>query len=1505
MSTVLTPPDETSAGAGPYIGLTNFAEEHAALFFGRDAERKVLISNLRASRLTLLHAESGVGKSSLLRAGVAARLRAFAQKTVAAGGIPAYVPVVFSSWRDDPTGDLIREIRATVASFEPRSPIEPHTGLHATLLAANAALREPDETDCGATILVILDQFEEYFTYRMREHPRGRFVEELARCINARDVAANFLIAIREDAYAGLGDLFQGRIDNIYGNFLALDNLDRRSAREAIELPIAQYNAEHPDAPQVGYEAELVDAVLDQLCAERFASDQSGKGTVNANKGAGSTDDIPAPYLQLVMQRLWQEDAGHEPYRLRLATLERLRGANTIVRTHVDRALSGLPSHDRETAFDIFRHLVTPSGTKIALGPSDLADYSKEPEPEIERLLERLTASDARILRAVPPPRHSEGSRYEITHDLLAPAILEWRTRERAVRLEREKQEAEQRIHVERRRARRFRALAIGAVVLTLAAIAATVLALHFASTSNTAQEQAEESQQIAESRRLAASAEAQIDRDPELATLLSLEAVKQPQVADEAVNALRDSLPRLQLRETLSPPVPLRSVAYTRDGRRIVAGLADGRVGIWDAASGRQLATLPSFGVINSAAVSPSGDRIVTAGNDGTAHVLDARTGRLLTTLRPKGGAALTSAVFSPDGKRIATGGADGIARTWDAAGAREIAHNSSERHHVVMSAAFSPDGKRVVIASASAHVRIWDAATGAQIADTEDSTGVITARFSPDGKRVVIGGGAADVSIWDPAKGETLQDIDTADDGGMNFGVDYSPDGRRFASANGDGVARVWDATTHKLVRSVGTPRTDSLAAVAFSPDGRTLATASAGGELHLWDAASGRHKRRLDVPPGGNVLRAATFNHDGTMIAAASRFGTVTLYERHDVGKGQVRWDRVNVISAPQGDAVNDVAFDPQSVAVATAHQSGRWYVWTLPDGELYESAYDSFQPLNSIKFDPRDAFRFVAAGDEGAARVYELASDKVVGPVMKSTGHEMHVATFSPDGKRILTGSDDGVRVWSTSTHRKIGSGDTWSTSPSYGAAWRPNGREYSLGSDNGISYGFTARTQAFVSQYGQRQPTTIRSISYSADGELVVTAGTDSKARVWGAETGNLLLTLSGHDGPIDSAQFSPVDTELLTASADGTAKLWEAAPIEQKAQWAGRGDFPNVYTAAFDPVDGRKVVAAGSEQTRVYDVAKPAAKPVRFGPSDLLYSSSAQYSHDGKRVVTTDGETQVMIWDADKLSKPLVSFHITSEPRCSHRLTTSAQILGSATFDSTGERIVTADYGGSACVWEWRTQKLIRRFNEPGGVTAGATGASGVSASGMRWAVFSPDDKTVLTANDNGTARIWSMDGDDHWLRAFHAPAGAAINSAWFSRPDGKRMVTASSDGAARIWNVEDGSLERVLHDPENSEVYNAVFSPDGRYVATCSGAARIWDADTGRPLTQFRYGDTLSDCEFSPDGKQLVTGGNDGTTRVFSLELGVASLDDLKQMARQRVTRGLTAAEKRTYLTG
>jgi hypothetical protein len=129
------------------------------------------------------------------------------------------------------------------------------------------------------------------------------------------------------------------------------------------------------------------------------------------------------------MTRLWEEEMTAHSHMLRLETFNSFGGAADIVRTHLASTMSALSPAEHEIASRIFRFLVTPSGSKIALTVTDLANYTDLPESELTPILQRLS-NEVRILRSINPPAGlNTATRYEIFHDVLATAILDWQTR--------------------------------------------------------------------------------------------------------------------------------------------------------------------------------------------------------------------------------------------------------------------------------------------------------------------------------------------------------------------------------------------------------------------------------------------------------------------------------------------------------------------------------------------------------------------------------------------------------------------------------------------------------------------------------------------------------------------------------------------------------------------------------------------------------------------------------------------------------------------------------------------------------------------------------------------------------------------------------------------------------------------------------------------------------------------------------------------------------------------
>ena len=355
--------DGDSLPDGPYKGLARFddSELDERFFFGRDRETEIVASNLIASRLSVLYGPSGVGKSSLLRAGVVRRLRALVPATGAGEEGNGALPVVVDQWRDDP----LAAIAAAVGTPVPESPEE-----LADVLAERSA-------QIGGEIYLVLDQMEEYFVYHGRDGG-GPLRDALAEILTRPTLRVHVLLGIRDDALADL-DAFKGRVPGLFGNVLRLDHLDVDAARAAIVEPLAELEA--MGGPHIVAEPALVAAVVDQVASGRIERRLAGRGIV---EGGGRRGRVEAPYLQLVMERIWEEERGRGSYVLRAETLAELGGAGRIVQQHLERALANLDEPDRALVARLFHQLVTPSGTKIAHGVGDLSRYAGESPERLE-----------------------------------------------------------------------------------------------------------------------------------------------------------------------------------------------------------------------------------------------------------------------------------------------------------------------------------------------------------------------------------------------------------------------------------------------------------------------------------------------------------------------------------------------------------------------------------------------------------------------------------------------------------------------------------------------------------------------------------------------------------------------------------------------------------------------------------------------------------------------------------------------------------------------------------------------------------------------------------------------------------------------------------------------------------------------------------------------------------------------------------------------------------------
>jgi WD40 repeat protein len=865
----------------PYKGLQPYTEGDRKYFFGRTRDIGIIISNLYAASITVFYGASGVGKSSVLLAGVVPQLREEPHNAVV---------VVFNKWQVD---DFVGELKDAIAKQSGQTSIDRSLPLNKFLEETQRAVDLP--------FFLICDQFEEYFLYHPPSPAADAFESAFARAINSRSCQVNFMLSMREDALSKL-DRFQGRVPTMLNNMLRLNHLDAESAREAITKPIEQYNVEGREHAPISIEPGLVEAVLQDLTTVKVASSQLGQGEVSAQAGV---DDAPieTPFLQMVLTRLWDEETSRDSHTLGCETFEKLGRASQIALTHLDTTMTRLSEAERSTAGDILRYLVTPSGSKIAQEVGALAAWSELPETEIQNILNRLSAPDVRILKIVQTPR--QPPRYEIFHDVLARAILDWRARyvqqqkllESQRQLEAERAAAAERLQKQTARTKRLRYVIAGLLLIGVVIIYLGIKAL--------------QARFLAHARELAAYSKSQVNIDPEVSLLLAIEAVKQKQTS-RSISALKEALQNSRVTAVLDDGHnhAVRGISFSPDGLYVATASWDTTAAVWERATGKLVSKLSGMNKeVNGVSFSNDGRYLVTASLDGYARIWeDWRTPSPRVVATMADGKEIWTANFSPDGNYLVTGGVSGKVIVWDwrnhakkaeltfgpaptsarapvSAAAESLPtaspdpmvaipssspQPSTSRIIIVFKAMFGPDGERVVAVGKWTGVMLWkwkeEVGPANPIKLGSHADAVYDVAFSPDGKYVVTGSKDTTAVVWSLEAQENRRRATLNLLPNIVRGVGFTPDGKFVVTGGDDGVARMWDWQSARKGEDKSDSTTelhghkDIVFCVAVSRDGQFIGTGSEDHAARIWRTES-LSQTNLDKMSTNELLKLAS--------------------------------------------------------------------------------------------------------------------------------------------------------------------------------------------------------------------------------------------------------------------------------------------------------------------------------------------------------------------------------------------------------------------------------------------------------------------------------------------------------------------------------------------------------------------------------------------------------------------------------------------------------------------
>ncbi|EDM75102.1 WD-40 repeat, partial [Plesiocystis pacifica SIR-1] len=365
---------------------------------------------------------------------------------------------------------------------------------------------------------------------------------------------------------------------------------------------------------------------------------------------------------------------------------------------------------------------------------------------------------------------------------------------------------------------------------------------------------------------------------------------------------------------------------------------------------------------------------------------------------------------------------------------------------------------------------------------------------------------------------------------------------------------------------------------------------------------------------------------------------------------------------------------------------------------------------------------------------------------------------------------------------------------------------------------------------------------LHDLAYSPDGATLVTASADGSLRVWDANTAVERTRLDGHEGPVLAVDFSPDGTRIASAGRDGSARVWdlsaESSPVVLRPEGPERTTVSALHDVAFGPDGALVITASHTGQATVWSTASGEALLVLDHDHPVR---AARFSEDGTQLITADEGGQVQLWDATTGERrgPLVGH---TAPVRGLALSPDGTLLASASEDETVR------------VWDLVTGE------------ARSTLAHGQV---VYTVAFSPDGELLATGTfDDETGHLWELATERH-LRSF--PHEGPVVGVAFS-PSGRHLSTASWDGSGRVWGL-DPSPALVELEGHGEPIYDLELSPDGRHLATAGGDndARWWDAATWTPRAVLRGHDLdLDAVAFSPDSSTLATAGWDGVVRLW-----------------------------------
>ncbi|GAB1543028.1 hypothetical protein NUACC21_57020 [Scytonema sp. NUACC21] len=1435
------------------------AQEIAAT--GREQDIKRLVERMGSPdrKLTIIYGQSGVGKSSILQAGLIPILK---HKAIGTRDVVPVLQQVYPDWireLGDRLAEALADRQTTVSSID----------------GVNAILNQL-HTNADAELLTVLifDQFEEFFFVYKDPKQRLIFYNFLRDCLDVPHVRV--ILSLREDYLYYLLEC-NDRLTNlevINNNILDKDilyylgNFSRKDAKALIQS--------FTYTTKLSLELSLIDALVEDL--------------------AGDFGEIRPIELQVVGMQIQTEKI------TTLAQYQEHGPKEELVGRFLEEVVKDCGVENEQMTKLVLYLLTDENNTRPLKTRADL-ELELEVKAETLDLVLLILVKSGLVFKVPAVP----SDRYQLVHDYLVPFVRQQQSERLIAELEKEREQRKltearllQVTQKQLRDARRATFTLAGLVVAIGGfAVTATITGLNLY-LNNLSSSSAKDSQ-----------LETLVSHLKAVKTLqqFSLGALPGTQL-NVIANFNQAYYTTREVNHLKGHQATVTSVSFSPNDKLLATVSEDKTVKIWSI-SGQQLQTIKGHtSTITSVSFSPNGRLLATASKDKTVKIWKVKDGRLMRTFNAIA-VNVTSVSFSPNGKILAV--SDGTTvKMWSLSSGEKF--NQLDGHTTnITSVSFSPDGNFIASADNDDTVKLWR--SNGKLIKNIDNYGAINIRFSLNGKNLIITNKDGTIKIYD-LNGILLKDIrsnnssivDVTDlspdekllalvlhysnnivniiktDGSSSFSkelgshkdsityLSFSHDGKLLASASKDKTVKLWSIdskafrlpkddsdTTYKVKFS---PDSKIIAAsysnqvrlwsqdgnfirtidgdgsfLNFSPDSKTIATESSDRIIQIWNSNGQKMTLRGQT---GNVADMA-LSPDGKIIASTD-YKTVQLWRSNGTFIKNL---------AESSDGFPKVQFSPDGKIIAAIEEDNKVILWKSSDGSFIKTLEGHTTSVSNITFTFSPDSQIIATnGDDNVVKVWSRE-----GTLIKTlTGHSHTVTSvvFSPDSKIIASvsqgdnGVNSAVKLW-------YRDGREFTTINDYGIQeirFSPDGKIIaSINQDKTVKlWNIDGKLLRIFNKHND----TINDLTFSPSEETIASTSDDRKIQLW-RKNGTIIKTLREHTSGVKSIKFSPNGEFFISVGNDNMVLLWSRDGKLFKTLQKGSKETSYTYSIIINISSDSKQIAFYSKAysnnyskfTHTVKVWKSNGKLIKAFQSrnEIPFS----FSPDTKTLAVALKEDARKLWNIDD-GRILATFRGLSNQRNNISFSQNWNTFASISEDNTVK------------IWN---RESIGKFPT---YSSRALKAQNYKANSVS---VSPDGQIIASTSDDNTVELWDNNG--FLLKPLEH--NSRLNSVSFS-PNGQIIASAGEDNNVLLWK-RDGTLLRLL--PHTESVKSVSFSPDGNMILsiTTNNTIKLWNINGGEIKTIEGSSSSHFPFSFSNDSKLLAvlnTNYSEGRLKLYNL---------------------------------